>query len=164
MTQTTTPSGTAPARTQGWFVGWASLMLAGALMYGGAEYYHLQRDLDSVQDRAQIAANPEDMLAYLRTMRSNMVKYKATSGHTALLLKTPANDLALHLQAVDSMIQRLEQVQNLPVDSTAYQTALDDLRGVLREMPRIASGVFWVQSGWWLAALAFSCFAIVFGD
>ena len=86
-----------------------------------------------------------------------MTKYGATTGHTALLLKTPANDLALHLQAVNSVIERLEQIQDLPADSAAYQTALDDLRGVLREMPRIARGVFWVHYGWWLALLGLVC-------
>jgi hypothetical protein len=134
------------------------------LVYGGLQSFHLNRDLDSVQDRAQIAANPQDMLVYLRTLRANMVKYAATSGHTALLLQTPATDLALHTQALDSMIARLEQIQGLPVDSAAYQTALDDLRGVLREMPRIASGVFWVRYVWWLALLALVCFAISAGD
>jgi len=134
------------------------------LGFGGLQSYHLNRDLDSVQDRAQIAANPQDMLGYLRTMRDNMVSYGAASGHTALLLKTPATDLALHFQAVNSVIERLEQIQGLPVDSAAYQTALDDLRGVLREMPRIASGVFWVQYGWWMALLALVCFGMMTVD
>jgi hypothetical protein len=97
-------------------------------------------------------------------MRDNMMKYGATSGHTALLLKTPATDLALHFQAVNSVIGRLEQIQGLPVDSAAYQTALDDLRGVLREMPRIASGVFRVQYGWWMELLALVCWGVIAAD
>jgi hypothetical protein len=126
----------------------APFALIGVLAFGGVQLFQLSRDLDSIQDRAQIAANREDMLGYLRTLRENMVKHAATSGHTALLLRTPANDLALHFQALNSVIGRLEQIQGLPVDSAAYQTALDDLRGVLREMPRVARGVFWVQYGW----------------
>jgi hypothetical protein len=55
------------------------------------------------------------------------------------------------------VISRLEQIQGLAVDSAAYQTALDDLRGVIREMPRIASGVFWVRYGWWMAPLGLVC-------
>jgi hypothetical protein len=142
----------------------ASLGVLGLLIilgFGGLQAYHLNRDLDSVQDRAQIAANPQDMLVYLRTMRDNMVTYGATSGHIALLLKTPATDLALQFQAVNSVIGRLEQIQGLPVDSAAYQTALDDLRGVLREMPRIASGVFWVQYGWWMGLLGLVCWGMI---
>ena len=45
----------------------APLALVIILAFGGLQYYHLNRDLDSVQDRAQIAANPQDMLGYLRT-------------------------------------------------------------------------------------------------
>ena len=142
----------------------APLALLIILAFGGLQYYHLDRDLDSIQNRAQISANPQDMLAYLATMRANMVKYDATTGHTVLLLKTPDNDLALQFQALNSIIGRLEQIQGLPVDSAAYQTALDDLRGVLREMPRIASGLFWVRYGWWLALLAIACFALIGGD
>ena len=134
------------------------------LGFGGLQWSRLNRDLDSVQDRAQISANPQDMLGYLRTMRDNMVSHGAASGHTALLLRTPATDLALHFQAVNSVIERLEQIQGLPVDSAAYQTALDDLRGVLREMPRIASGVFWVRYGWWMALLALVCVAMITAD
>jgi hypothetical protein len=142
----------------------AVIGLLAVLAYGGLQSYHLNRDLDSVHDRAQIAANPQDMLVYLRTMRDNMMKYGATSGHTALLLKTPANDLALHYQALNSMIGRLEQIQGLPVDSAAYQTALDDLRGVLREMPRIAGGVFWVHYGWWMGLVALVCLGVIGAD
>src|SRR5688500_15693785 len=97
------------------------------------------------------------MLTYLRALDANMVAHGATTGHTALLLKTPANDLALHTRAVSSVIARLEQVQRLPPDAAAYQAGLDDVRGVLREMPAIAGGLFWVQSGWWMSLVAFVC-------
>ena len=132
--------------------------------FGGLQSYYLDRDLDAVQDRAQVSANPQDMLDYLRTWRDNLEKHGATTGHTALLMKTPATDLALHFQAVNSVIRRLEQIQALPADSAAYQTALDDLRGVLREMPRIARGVFWVHYGWWLGLLAIVCVGMVSAD
>ena len=128
------------------------------------QWYDLGRDLDSVQDRAQIAANPRDMLAYLQTLRDNIEEHGATSGHTALLMKTPGTDLALQFQAINSVIDRLEQIQALPVDSAAYQTALDDLRGVLRETPRIAGGVFWVRYGWWLGLLALVCMGMAGSD
>jgi len=140
-------------------LGMIGLLIIGA--FGGLQSYYLDRDLDSVQDRAQISANPQDMLGYIRTMRDNMVAHGATSGHTALLMKTPATDLTLHFQAVNSVIRRLEQIQGLPVESAAYQTALDDLRGVLREMPRIGRAVFWVQYGWWLGGLALVCLLMV---
>ena len=143
-------------------LGMIGLLIIGAL--GGLQSYYLDRDLDAVQDRAQVSANPQDMLDYLRTLRDNLEKHQATTGHTALLMKTPATDLALHFQAVNSVIRRLEQIQALPADSAAYQTALDDLRGVLREMPRIARGVFWVDYGWWLGLLAIVCLGMISSD
>jgi hypothetical protein len=140
------------------------IALLAILAFGGLQSYYLNRDLDSLQDRAQIAANPQDMLVYLRTMRDNMVKHGAITGHTALLMKTPATDLALHFQAVNSVIRRLEQIEDLPADSAAFQTALDDLRGVLRETPRIASGVFWVHYGWWMTLVGLVCLGMIASD
>ena len=139
--------------------GWIGLIVI--VGFWGLQSYYLDRDLDAVQDRAQIAANPQDMLAYLGTLRSNLEKHRATSGHTALLMKTPATDLGLHFQAVNSVMTRLEQIQALPPDSAAYPTALDDLRGVLREMPRIADRLFWVRYAWWLGPLALICLAMI---
>jgi hypothetical protein len=127
--------------------------------FGGWKFFELNRDLDSIQERAQIAANPQDMLGYVRTLRDNMTKHGATSGHTALILKTPANDLALHFRAVNSAIERLEQIQALTPDSAAFQSGLDDLRGILREMPHIANGLFWVTYAWWMGLLALACLA-----
>ena len=141
--------------------GFGVLGLLAILAFGGLQSYYLDRDLDSVQDRAQISANPQDMLAYLRTMRDNMEKYGATTGHTALLMKTPATDLALHFQALNSVIRRLEQIQTMAADSDAYQSGLDDVRGVLRETPRIAQSVFWVQYGWWLGLLGLLCLGML---
>lgn len=140
-------------------LGWIGLLVI--IGFWGLQSYYLDRDLDAVQDRAQIAANPRDMLTYLGTLLENLEKHRATTGHTALLMKTPATDLALHFQAVNSVMTRLEQIQALPPDSTAYQTALDDLRGVLREMPRIGDRLFWVRYAWWLGLLALVCLVMI---
>jgi hypothetical protein len=136
-------------------VGVTILVLVLAAGFGGTKWFQFNRDLDSIQYRAH------DMLAYVHTLRSNMVKHDATSGHTVLLIRTPANDLALHFQALNGVAGRLEAIQTLPADSTAYQTALDDLRGVLREMPRIGSDLFWVRYGWWMAIVALVGWAVL---
>jgi hypothetical protein len=109
--------------------------------------YHLDRDLDSLLDRAQVAANAGDMLGYMQSLRANMVRYHATSGHTAYILQTPRNDLGLYYQAVERIIERLTQVQHLEPDTAAYQTALDDVRGIVRELPRLRDGVLWCSLG-----------------
>jgi hypothetical protein len=138
--------------------------LLALLVGGGMLLFDLQRDLDSVQQRAQLAANPTDMLAYMRTLADNLARHEAVAGHTALVLKTPANDLALHYRTVNSVIARLEPIQALPPDSDAYQSGLDDLRGIVREMPKIASGVFWAKYGWWMGLLAVVCVGVILPD
>ncbi len=46
------------------------------------------------------------------------------------------NDLVLQYHTVQRIIERLEQIEALPRESAVYQSALDDIRGVIREMPR----------------------------
>jgi hypothetical protein len=139
----------------------AVLGMLAVAAFGCMQWYALNRDLDSLNARAQVGASPQDMLAYVRSLRDNMVAHDASSGHTALVMKTPANDLALHFQAVNSVIVRLEQIEKLPADSAAYQAGLNDVRGILRELPDVAGGVFWVQCGWWMAILALGCWIAI---
>jgi hypothetical protein len=84
--------------------------------------YRLDRDLDSVMDRAQVSADASDMLSYMRTLRDNLRSYESIQGHTAYVFKNPRNDLALQFQTVERIIQRLEQLQQLSRDSEAYQS------------------------------------------
>jgi hypothetical protein len=46
-----------------------------------------RRQSQATAGAARIHFDSKDMLVYLRTMRDNMVKYEATAGHMALLLK-----------------------------------------------------------------------------
>ena len=82
------PNASASARTSAGNtdsqVGVTFLVLVLVAGFGGTKWFQFNRDLDSIQYRAQIAGNPHDMLAYVHTLRSNMVKHDATSGHTVL--------------------------------------------------------------------------------
>ena len=62
--------------------GVAVLVLLGAVVFGGMQYYALDRDLDSFKLRAQVAANPTDMLTYVQ-LRTSIVQHDAHTGHTA---------------------------------------------------------------------------------
>lgn len=73
-------------------------------------------------DRAQVAADANDMLTYMRTVRA---KY----------------------QAVERIIERLEQLKDAPHDATAYQSGLDDVRGIVRELPRLEGELLWCSIG-----------------
>lgn len=112
--------------------------------------YQLDRDIDSLIDRAQVGANAEDMLEYLKQLKENMEAVGMTKGHTALIFKNPRNDVGLNYKAVKRMIERLEGVKDLPRDGTAYQTAMDDIRGTIRELPNPAQGWLWVRYLWWM--------------
>jgi len=112
--------------------------------------YGISKDVDAYIDRAQIAASSEDMLEYMQQVKGGMERHRMTEGHTVLIFKQANNDLSLHFRSVIRIIERLEEVQGLPKDETAYQVALDDLRGTIRELPNPAAGVVWVRYGWWL--------------
>ncbi|MBI4142587.1 hypothetical protein HY480_01790 [Candidatus Uhrbacteria bacterium] len=109
--------------------------------------YHTSRDIDAWMDRAQVAADREDMLEYLHTLEANLEQRGMTQGHFALVFKRPDNDLGLQYRAIQRIIERLEGIAEIPTSETAYQVALDDIRGTIREMPRPASG--WVWSHYW---------------
>ncbi|MBM3304228.1 MAG: hypothetical protein FJY76_03955 [Candidatus Aenigmarchaeota archaeon] len=111
--------------------------------------YRMDRDIDSLIDRAQVAADRDDMLKYVNQLKTNMEHWGMTEGHTALIFKNPRNDMALHYEAVKKIIERLEAIKELPKNETGYQVALNDLRGTIRELPNPAKGWLWVCYGWW---------------
>ena len=112
--------------------------------------YHNDRDLDSVMNRAQVAAEAVDMVEYMTTYKTNLERMNRTSGHTALVFKTPGNDLALHYRAVTRIIARLESIKDLPKTETTYQVALDDIRGTIRELEFVGGGITWITLHWML--------------
>lgn len=125
-------------------------------------YYPMDRDLDSVIDRAQVAADRDDMLKDMLTLKKNMQDYNATSGHTALIFKNPVNDMGRTYQAIERHIQRLEGIKSWndissmsegtqkTQETIAYNGAMDDMRGAIRELPNPANGLFWIQYIWWM--------------
>src|SRR3989338_4858102 len=100
----------------------------------GNQYYQLTRDVESVAHRAQVAADVPDMLEYMKELKSGMERHGMTHVHTALIFKTPANDLAMLGASVTQIITRLEAIKNIPRTDTTYQVALDDIRGTIREL------------------------------
>ncbi len=133
-----------------------SVMISlGCLIFLFVTGYHACRDINAVIDRAQVAADREDMLEYLKTLKTNMEKWGMTKGHFALVFTTPANDLALHYKAVNRIIERLDSIKAIPKNETAYQVALSDLRGTVRELHNPALNWLWANY-WYLYLLAFA--------
>jgi hypothetical protein len=123
------------------------IFVIGAGIFLIIENYHLDRDIDSLIDRAQVSADRDDMLDYIKQLKVNMEKYGMTSGYNAVIFKKPINDLAQHYKTVGRYIERLESLKDLPKNETTYQVALEDLRGAIRELPNPASGFLWVKYG-----------------
>jgi hypothetical protein len=116
-------------------------------------WYGYARTIDSVIDRAQVAADAQDMFEYMVELKGNLEAKGLTKGHFALVFKMPSNDLALHYRAINRSIERLELLKSLDKASTAYQTGLDDIRGAIRELPNPAGCLLWARYGWWLLCL-----------
>lgn len=134
----------------GWVAFAVGLLLSSALVSSCSyNWYKLDRDLNAVQTRAQVAADREDMLAYTQQFEENLRKHNAIDGHAALIFKTPRNDLALQHESVLKIIQRLESIKGVDRNTTTYQVALDDIRGTLREIPMLAGNLAWVRFAWW---------------
>lgn len=100
------------------------------------ETYHVTADVDSVMHRAQVAADADDMLSYMQTLKANLEKHDMIRGYSVPIFQTPANDLSLLYESVNKIISRLEKIKDLSRSDTAYQVGLDDLRGTIRELER----------------------------
>jgi hypothetical protein len=117
----------------------------GVIVLGGKTLYELDRDLDSLAERAAVAGDAGDMRSYLEQLAANMRKYDAASGHAAYIFKNPRNDLGAQYRCVQRVIERLQALERLRRDDPGCQQGLDDLRGVVRDLPRISFGVFLVR-------------------
>ncbi|MCA9365980.1 hypothetical protein KC722_00185 [Candidatus Kaiserbacteria bacterium] len=115
--------------------------------------YYLTRDVESVAHRAQVAADVPDMLEYMKKLRVGMEHHNMTTGHTALIFKSPANDLGKLVGSIDQIIARLDAIKEIPRVETTYQVALDDIRGTIRELESPSLGYLWVQ--YWFLFLGF---------
>jgi peptidoglycan hydrolase-like protein with peptidoglycan-binding domain len=128
-------------RRAGWL---ALILLVIAAVFAAARLrYALDRDLDAVMDRAQVAADAADMLRLMATLREHLNAYDATTGYGAYVLKSPRNNLALQYRTVEGIITRLEQLNGVAKNDAKYDAALTDLRGLLQQMPRSAGMIFW---------------------
>lgn len=126
-----------------------SILVTITLVFMG---YGLVRDVDALVDRAQVAADREDMMEYLLILKQNMERRGMTHGHFALVFKTPANDLALHFKTVNRILERLQGIRDISKNGIAYQVALDDIRGTIRELPNPAITYLWTEY-WFLYVL-----------
>jgi hypothetical protein len=140
------------------------VMILSILLYIGAwgvyvnTTWQMDKDIDAWKARAQVASNPADMEEYLLNVKAGMIKWGLTEGNAALIFTTPYNDYVLINDALDRTIERCNAVKGLNITSVEYQTALDDIRGQIRELDMGSQGWFvhmpqllvtvWLWAGW----------------
>ena len=117
--------------------------------------YTFERDIDAWMHRAQVAADAEDIREYMQHYKAGLESRHLTTGYWAVYFTRPDNSYELHYRSVVRVLERLEYVVKMEKKSVEYQTALDDIRGTLRELPDLVSGYLWV-SFWFLQILCWA--------
>ena len=112
----------------------ASLALA-VLVTGFLSYksYDAYTDTSAYIERAQVAADIDDMRNYITRATNGMRKHKMNRGHAAIIFKNPSNDLGLINRSLNQARARLTEIKGLESTDVAFQQGLDDVRGILRE-------------------------------
>ena len=113
--------------------------------------YEINRDIDGYLDRAQVASDPVDMKDYLVKCAEGMDEWGLTDGHATLWFPTPENDMRLVVKALHRSINRCIGISHMNDSSPEYQTALDDVRGQIRELNLHSHERYWVIN-WYVQA------------
>jgi len=123
-------------------IGLTFIMLISVIIYYLYWGYPMQRDVWGVLDRAQITAESNDMLNLVREARLNLEQkiglfsgVSQKQGHCALIFKEPSNSLDAQFLSIQNIEKRIERTNNFDKSSVEYQTAIDDIRGTIRELP-----------------------------
>lgn len=120
-----------PSRTATIFVV-VSLLWVGSA--AGSVYVGTQIDAEVGEplQRAQAASDADALYEHLVDAREGMEKWGYTSGHYALVLRSPATDAGEDYRTVLRLISRTERLQRLDPSSDAYRTGVREVRRTLR--------------------------------
>jgi len=106
--------------------------------------YPLERDVWGKLDRAQISAESEEMytlvneaIISLENKKSLIARKPQSEGHCALIFKKPDNSLEMQYTALYNIRERLNRTNSFDKNTVEYQSAIDDIRGTIREVPYI---------------------------
>lgn len=120
---------------------------------------------EATLDRAQVAAEADTAIYWVQELQANMEESGLTSGYSSLLSHNPHTDMAQTYASVLNVRQRLERANVMDKKSPEYQVALDDCRGIMREI-NIQSLGWWTynQGGWvWMYLIALPVMPIIGG-
>jgi len=119
------------------------------ILLGYWSLYLVARDTTAFLDRAQVSADIEDMEDYMIKVKNGMEKWNLTSGYAAFIFRHPENNMKLIMRTIDKIIMRADTVKKMPKYSIEYQTAIDDLRGTIRELDIKAEYRFCISHPIW---------------
>lgn len=111
-------------------------------------YFHIQNEVTGWLNRAQVAADAEQIHTDLVKVKEAMERRNMTKGYAAWLWKTPDNNMEEIYKAVSSLVDRTEGIIGMDKTTTTYQVALDDIRGTVRELELHAWGYAWRHGGY----------------
>jgi len=120
----------------------STIMIAFGITYFLSWGYPINRDVWDVLDRAQITAESEDMfnlvdkaIVELEVRKGLFSGKPQTEGHCAWIFKKPSNSLDAQYLALKNIRTRLKRTNTFSKSSVEYQSAIDDIRGTIRELP-----------------------------
>lgn len=109
----------------------------------------LNKAVDGWVEQAAEASDPDVVIDRLSKAKAGMERYDITSGHTAILLKNPTNDLTIVYDDLESLIARTERIAGME-DRTQREVAFNDVRDILSwEINDVSGSVIWHQWGFW---------------
>ena len=100
----------------------------------GYNCYAVNRDVVGYMHRAQVAAQSEDALAYIQTTIKALEYGSMDRGNTAFIFGTPKSDMGLVMNSLHGLEERLTQLNAMDKASVEYQSGMDDVRGIIREL------------------------------
>ena len=98
------------------------------------QVYPVYTEIDSQLKRAQVSSSMLSMAENLEKVRVGMVINNVTSGHAAMVFKTPLNDVGEDYKAIVALRDRAISLAKSDPNSIEYNVGLDDLRGTVREI------------------------------
>ena len=138
------------------------LTVAGFVTSGIQEYY-VSAEIDRQLDRAVVSSTAPKMAENLDIVLRNMEARGMTSGHAAIIWKTPLTDTGLDYEAIKDIRNRADKISPLSETSVEYQTAMKDMRDTIQTIDvdawywyRIRNPIYWVS---WVSV----GFTVIFG-
>ena len=114
----------------------------------------LENAVNAPLNRAQVAAEAEDMLEWMEKVRDGMEDRGMTSGYATILKHTYDYDYSAIYKSVQNLITRLGRTVKMDKSSDEYQMAMDDIRGTMRELDLRIGEYLFKNYVWWLIIIA----------